>query len=684
MVENNNQKLMNLIKEGDRKFSYSSDKEDTKSLYKKALKEAKKRKKQLETEYVQGKIDLIDKKWKNALERFNKVIELDAAFFKAWCYKGVALYGLRKYKEALECFEEALEFNSNHAESWYNKSFVLHDLGKYQEALKCSDKALEIENEFVNALNIKGILLRRLDRYGEALNCYRKALKINSKNADVWNNKGVLLNRMCKYPEALECFNKALNISPQHAFAQNNKNVTLRYLKRFDQADKEDKKLSLEKKKQIDNLKISKNKKRKLKMGIDVADKIKSKLKEKSKKILGAKEKYEEKLAKSLGPREKPLSGNFFLVLRRWNSYTPFMLTATDLNLGGGYFLHWKGKGIVIDPGIHFVNNFFQEGLLIHDIDAVIITHAHVDHCFDFESLLTLIHEYNEKRNNSKEKKKIDVFMNLGTLKKFLSWIPIEKDKENILINRVYPLERSISYDLPNYNLRLNTTKAIHDEVFSKSYSVGFILELYGEGKYTEDNPFRIGYTSDTAHDEHVETQYEGMDVIISHLGSVNRKDFHMEEKESHSRYTQPEFDIMNELDKDESKLDENENVHHLMLRGVIHTIYKSQAKLAIVSEFGEELGEQRMTIVNALDSVFQDQEMARCLAGDIGLKVLLPDLKVECHYCRGYANINEILEEIDPKNIMKKCVIHFCSKCENIYEHEKREMEQNCSALLQ
>jgi glyoxylase-like metal-dependent hydrolase (beta-lactamase superfamily II) len=118
-------------------------------------------------------------------------------------------------------------------------------------------------------------------------------------------------------------------------------------------------------------------------------------LKDKYKTLLDAKKAYEKRLADSLKPRDEPLKDNFFWVLRRWNSYTPRMLTPTESNVGGGYFLHWKGKGIVIDPGFDFVNNFFNEGLVIDDVDSVIITHAHVDHCNDFESLLTLLFEYN-------------------------------------------------------------------------------------------------------------------------------------------------------------------------------------------------------------------------------------------------------------------------------------------------
>jgi tetratricopeptide (TPR) repeat protein/ribonuclease BN (tRNA processing enzyme) len=655
--------LKEFIEKADEAFSYSPKKEESRSFYEEALKRAKKAKSKVDIGYIRGKIDLVDKKWEDALEHFDGVIALDADFFRAWCYKSCALRNLGRYEEALECSNKALKINPTYANAWYSKSCALRNLGRYEEALECSNKALKINPTYANALNNKGVLLRRIDKCEEAIECYNEALKINPDDIDALNNKGVLFSKMGRYEEALECYNKALKINSKYELARSNRNVTLRHLGKFDEAQEEEEKLSSEKKKEIRKLRISNEKKKERLLEIDAKNEVKNKLKDKYKEIFNTKEDYENKLAFSLRPRDNPLTENFFLVLRRWNSYTPAMLTATESNVGGGYFLHWNGKGIVIDPGFDFLDNFFSNELVIYDIDAVVITHAHVDHCSDFESLLTLLFEYNENNN---KKKMIDVFMNLGAMKKLLGWIPIEEDKENALINRVYSLERGISYNLKDYNLRLTVTKAIHDEVLSKTYSVGLIFEMYGENKYTKDKPFRIGYTSDTKHDGDVEKQYKGVDVIIPHLGSVDTNDFNLEEEESFPKHEFVELAEMNDFDVEEEEQYEKD---HLMLRGVISTIYKSHAKLAIISEFGEELGEHRTTIVGALDTVFQENGMARCLTGDIGLNVLIPDLRVKCHYCRDYVNTNEILEGIDPAHKDKKCVVYYCKDCRNVYE---------------
>lgn len=86
-----------------------------------------------------------------------------------------------------------------------------------------------------------------------------------------------------------------------------------------------------------------------------------------------------------------------FEVLRRWNSYTPIVADNYYASRGGGYFIKIKGKGIVVDPGFNFIDNFREAGHKFHEIDVVLITHAHNDHTADLESILTLLYRYNKE-----------------------------------------------------------------------------------------------------------------------------------------------------------------------------------------------------------------------------------------------------------------------------------------------
>jgi ribonuclease BN (tRNA processing enzyme) len=121
-------------------------------------------------------------------------------------------------------------------------------------------------------------------------------------------------------------------------------------------------------------------------------------------------------------------------VLRRWNSFSPILGRRPLLweqeaaeavwkqirreIRGGGYFLRWKNFGIVIDPGHNFIENLYQENHSIAEIDAIVITHDHLDHTSDFEAIVDLLYQYN-KRNKKDEPKKISVYLNPTTYRKF-------------------------------------------------------------------------------------------------------------------------------------------------------------------------------------------------------------------------------------------------------------------------
>ena len=110
-----------------------------------------------------------------------------------------------------------------------------------------------------------------------------------------------------------------------------------------------------------------------------------------------------------------------FLILRKWNSYTPAIPTGAEDNRsrGGGYFIYHQGKGIVIDPGYNFIENFHESGGRIHDINSIVITHAHNDHTTDFESLCTLLYKYNKDIKELARKKRVSLYLNSGAFKKF-------------------------------------------------------------------------------------------------------------------------------------------------------------------------------------------------------------------------------------------------------------------------
>jgi hypothetical protein len=95
-----------------------------------------------------------------------------------------------------------------------------------------------------------------------------------------------------------------------------------------------------------------------------------------------------------------------FICMRRYSSPFPLLPRPSAFRaLGGGYFIRLHSDageegeheqdgpyGIVVDPGVDFVENLYRTDYSLGDIDMVVITHDHVDHLGALDPLLSLLH----------------------------------------------------------------------------------------------------------------------------------------------------------------------------------------------------------------------------------------------------------------------------------------------------
>ena len=95
-----------------------------------------------------------------------------------------------------------------------------------------------------------------------------------------------------------------------------------------------------------------------------------------------------------------------FICMRRYSSPFPLLPRPSAFRaLGGGYFIRLHSAdngdtqgtgegpfGVVVDPGVDFVENLYRTGYSLGDIDMIAITHDHVDHLGALDPLLSLLH----------------------------------------------------------------------------------------------------------------------------------------------------------------------------------------------------------------------------------------------------------------------------------------------------
>lgn len=121
-------------------------------------------------------------KFQDALQAFDRVLEIDPDHAGAWNGRGICLKELGRYEEAIQCFNRVLATNPDDEETHYNKGEALEKLGKtngelklFEEAIKSFDAVINLNPYHVYAWNYRGVCLKELGRYDEAKRCFDHA-----------------------------------------------------------------------------------------------------------------------------------------------------------------------------------------------------------------------------------------------------------------------------------------------------------------------------------------------------------------------------------------------------------------------------------------------------------------------------------------------------------------------------
>lgn len=99
----------------------------------------------------------------------------------AWYNRGDAFAHLGCYENALDCFNRSLEIQPSHQAAWVFRGVMLIHLNRYEQALASCDQALEIQPDIKEAWIFRGVALHYLGRYKQAYASYDKALGVNRK-----------------------------------------------------------------------------------------------------------------------------------------------------------------------------------------------------------------------------------------------------------------------------------------------------------------------------------------------------------------------------------------------------------------------------------------------------------------------------------------------------------------------
>jgi len=496
--------------------------------------------------------------------------------------------------------------------AYFLKGAVLQNLNRTNDAIKAYHKALA-DPKFdtpSNARHNLGIAYHNKGEYDEAIKAYRNALadpKYDIPSKALFN-LGLTYRKMGKKREALKVLKEALQKSEKGSkeYARAQRFLSLLEANLKPEAMSTDDLASLEQ--PAMTAKEGPEQRLLLKIG---------EMRENE---------YDKYLKKKDSKRDDILS-----ILRGWSSAVTLLEGSKQLWRGGGYFIKWQGKGIIIDPGFDFLRNFHDADYHGREIDAVLITHNHTDHNADIRAIDDLRYEL-YKRRNKDPYKKIEPYL--------LMW---DKDSDGkIKLQAEEPEHRhhSIIFDVGLCGSKTRTIRQQQGLPFGvKYFSVQHDKDIIGDPvgfkvilKDGTKNALTIGFTGDTTYFDELGKHLSGCDILVGHISQPDKAEF-----------TNPKHYKEN----------------HLGYNGLVELIKVAKPTLTLVGEFWAGIGDIRIDLVQCLRERTNRKEI---LPAGIGLNMLLPRLEIECTNCKKAISFADV--RVGPPTEQFGELSYLCEHC--------------------
>ena len=103
------------------------------------------------------------KKFDQALDDFNKAIEINSKFASAYHNRGMAFSGKGRHEKAVDEFSKVIEMNPNSPVLYKDRGTAYAKLGEYGLAKRDLEKSIELDKRFAPGYSALGLLLAKAD-----------------------------------------------------------------------------------------------------------------------------------------------------------------------------------------------------------------------------------------------------------------------------------------------------------------------------------------------------------------------------------------------------------------------------------------------------------------------------------------------------------------------------------------
>jgi tetratricopeptide (TPR) repeat protein len=148
----------------------------------------------------------------DTLKKYGEAVrELSAA---DWFQKAAGLVDSQKPQEAIEAFNKAIELDPKYGQAYNGRGFMHLILGDLQQALRDFTQSIQFDPRNPEPYNNRGIIHGRMGDMEKALQDHSRAVELGPGQWSYYQNRGLVYYEMGKIPEGMRDFTLAIDRNP--------------------------------------------------------------------------------------------------------------------------------------------------------------------------------------------------------------------------------------------------------------------------------------------------------------------------------------------------------------------------------------------------------------------------------------------------------------------------------------
>ena len=163
-----------------------------------------------------GQLFIEQKKYQEAIDEFNRALELDSTYYKAIESRAPLYEKLGMLEEAGQDYITLCKEYKNDEQIFFNAGRVQYLLKNYKKAYELLSRATDLDKKFLAAFQYKYVSLIELRRFQEALFQCEKAIEIDEENSDNHYYHGLISDSLGNYQRAEYDYTKAIKLKKNY------------------------------------------------------------------------------------------------------------------------------------------------------------------------------------------------------------------------------------------------------------------------------------------------------------------------------------------------------------------------------------------------------------------------------------------------------------------------------------